>query len=91
MPPTDPPPQPPPAAGGAGGSGPRHQGFGHDLQIGPQTRLECKICWTVYDPAEGDPHWQVPPGTPFTELPPHWTCPHCSATRDQFMVLLDPA
>ena len=65
------------------------QGFGHDREIGPATRLECKICWTVYDPAEGDPVWQIPPGTPFDELPPHWTCPNCSATREQFMVLGD--
>ena len=48
------------------------QGFGHDREIGPATRLECKICWTVYDPAEGDPVWQIPPGTSFDRLPPHW-------------------
>ena len=35
----------------------------------PATRLECKICWTVYDPALGDEVWQIPPGTPFAELP----------------------
>jgi rubredoxin len=22
-------------------------------------------------------------------LPPHWTCPNCSATKDQFLVLTD--
>lgn len=59
--------------------------------LGPTTRFECRICWTVYDPAEGDPVWQVPPGTPFADLPPHWTCPQCCATRDQFMVLLEGA
>jgi rubredoxin len=68
---------------------PRHQGFGHAPDIGATTRLECKVCWTVYDPAEGDPHWQIPPGTPFTALPPHWTCPNCSATLDQFLVVCD--
>ena len=52
-------------------------------------RLECKICWQTYDPAEGDPVWQIPPGTPFSDLPPHWTCPNCSATKDQFLVLAD--
>jgi hypothetical protein len=26
-------------------------------------RLECKICWWVYDPVAGDPQWQIPPGT----------------------------
>ena len=74
---------------GADHEGLRHPGFGHAAEVGPSTRLECRICWTVYDPAEGDAHWQIPPGTAFTDLPPHWTCPHCSATQDQFIVLLD--
>jgi rubredoxin len=57
---------------------------------GAVTRYECKICWHVYDPVEGDSLvWQIPPGTPFADLPPHWTCPNCSATRDQFLVLRD--
>ena len=53
------------------------------------TRLECKVCWYVYDPALGDPVWQIPAGTPFSELPPHWTCPTCACLQDQFMVLPD--
>ncbi len=29
--------------------------FGSDgSKLPPQTRLECKICWYVYDPALGD-------------------------------------
>lgn len=66
----------------------QHQGFGNGLQIGPETKLECKICWHVYNPAQGCTHWQIPPGTPFTDLPEHWTCPNCSAMKSQFMVLL---
>jgi rubredoxin len=66
---------------------PRHQGFGHAPRIDARTRLECKICWYVYDPAAGDAHWQVPPGTPFDRLPPHWSCPQCAATQDQFIVV----
>jgi rubredoxin len=66
-----------------------HQGFGQASRLTPQTRLECKICWHVYDPALGDPVWQVPPGTPFDQLAPHWSCPNCSATQDQFMVIDD--
>jgi len=59
-------------------------------QPAPDARRECKICWQVYDPAEGDPLvWQIPPGTPFADLPAHWTCPNCSATKDQFLVLTD--
>jgi rubredoxin len=68
---------------------PAFQGFGHAPDVGPTTRLECKICWHVYDPAEGDPVWQVAPGTPFDRLPPHWSCPNCSATQDQFIVIRD--
>ncbi len=64
---------------------------GERAQIGPTTRLECKICWAVYDPAAGDPVWQIPAGTPFAALPPHWTCPNCAATKEQFLVLTDDA
>ena len=30
-------------------------------------------------PGVGDEVWQIPPGTPFADLPAHWTCPNCSA------------
>lgn len=54
-------------------------------RIGADTRMECRICWYVYDPAEGDDVEQVPPGTPFTALPEHWCCPRCDAERDKFL------
>jgi len=57
--------------------------------IDAATRFECKVCWHVYDPAQGDPAWQVPPATPFSRLPEHWTCPVCSTPRDGFLVLRD--
>jgi rubredoxin len=57
--------------------------------IAPEARLECKVCWHVYDPAEGDEHWQIPPGTPFTSLPEHWSCPRCSGERSGFLVIDD--
>jgi rubredoxin len=66
--------------------------FGGDTaKITGETRLECKICWYVYDPAAGDEHWQIPPGTPFAALPDHWTCPVCDAGKDGFMVLEEGA
>lgn len=52
-------------------------------------RLECKVCWYVYDPAAGDPVWQVAPGTAFDDLPPHWTCPNCAAEKSGFLPLDD--
>jgi rubredoxin len=51
--------------------------------------MECKVCWYVYDPAAGDPVWQIAPETPWRELPPHWSCPNCSTTRDGFLVVPD--
>jgi rubredoxin len=63
--------------GGAGG------------RIGPATRLECKVCWHVYDPAQGDEVWQIPAGTAWSELPSHWSCPNCAATKDDFLALPD--
>ena len=62
---------------------------GREDAIGPGARLECRICWAVYDPAMGDEVWQIPPGTPFAELPAHWSCPHCSAEKPGFLVLDD--
>jgi len=53
----------------------------------PAKRRECGVCWHVYDPAEGDPVWQVAAGTPFEELPAHWSCPNCAAEQSKFLVL----
>jgi rubredoxin len=50
-------------------------------------RMECGVCWRVYDPAEGDPVWQIPPGAPFSQLPEDWRCPNCDAPRARFMRL----
>lgn len=63
---------------------------GHAGRISPQAVMECKICWSVYDPALGDATRQIDPGTPFTDLPDDWSCPTCSAEPHQFMVLRDP-
>lgn len=52
-------------------------------------RFECRICWYLYDPAEGDEYEQVPPGTAFDELPPHWRCPQCDAERSAFLPACD--
>jgi rubredoxin len=58
-------------------------------RVGDDTRLECRICWYVYDPAEVDAAEQVPPGTPFAALPDWWRCPQCDAQREQFLPLDD--
>lgn len=52
-------------------------------------KRECGVCWYVYDPAVGDPVWQVAPGMPFDALPAHWTCPNCAAEQSKFLVMGD--
>ncbi len=63
--------------------------YGGDAsRLADDARMECKICWHVYDPAEGDEHWQIAAGTPFSALPEHWRCPECDGAKEQFMVIL---
>lgn len=65
--------------------------LGHAERIADDARMECKICWHVYDPQQGDDYWQIPAGTPFSALPVHWRCPECDGEREQFMLLSDDA
>ena len=62
---------------------------GDAARISDADRLECKICWYVYDPVHGDDYWQIPPGTPFSRLPDHWACPECDGRKNGFMVIED--
>ena len=53
--------------------------LGDRSKIGPRRGSSARSAGTSTTRREGDPVWQIPPGTPFAELPPHWTCPNCSA------------
>jgi [NiFe] hydrogenase assembly HybE family chaperone len=64
--------------------------MGATQKISPLAIMECKICWTPYDPAEGDETRQILPGTAFLDLPDDWSCPGCSAPKSQFLVHEDP-
>ena len=61
--------------------------LGDGSRIADDTRLECGVCWWVYDPALGDEANQIPPGTPFRLLPDTWNCPNCSTEKHKFMVI----
>ena len=64
--------------------------YGGDVsQLPAHAKLECKICWHVYDPAEGDAESQIPPGTEFADLPDYWSCPQCAAPKRDFLLLDD--
>ena len=60
---------------------------GDNSKLADDSRLECKICWYVYNPDKGDDYWQIPPGTPFSQLPEYWTCPECDGRKIDFMVI----
>lgn len=82
-------------SGVMGGTAPAVPGFegsylGASDKISARAVMECKICWTPYDPAEGDDTRQVLPGTAFADLPEDWSCPGCSAPKAQFLVQSDP-
>jgi rubredoxin/sulfur carrier protein ThiS len=47
-------------------------------------RYQCR-CQYVYDPAVGDPTQDIPPGTPFEELPDTWVCPQCGLSKSYFV------
>jgi rubredoxin len=62
---------------------------GETQRLTDSSRLECRICWYVYDPAEGDPQEQIEPGTPFLQLPDYWRCPQCDAEPNVFIPIDD--
>lgn len=53
------------------------------------SKYECRICWQVYNPEDGDDAAQIPPGTAFEDLPEDWACPVCQAAKDKFLLLED--
>jgi len=38
----------------------------------------------IYDPRLGDPTAEIPPGTPFADLPDWWICPVCGHGKHIF-------
>lgn len=44
----------------------------------------CQICGYTYDPEKGDPSLDIPPGSPFEDLPEEYKCPICNAGKEYF-------
>ena len=53
-------------------------------RIHPETRMQCKVCWYIYDPEEGCPEAGIDPGTPFADIPNTWGCPDCCHPKSAF-------
>ncbi len=67
-------------------------------RVGAHTRMQCKVCWYVYNPDEGCPEEAIDPGTPFLDLPDDFVCPDCGHPKQRFcrstmirQILLIPA
>ncbi len=63
------------------------ENFGKRETESEKDAMECGICWSIYDPAVGDPVWQISPGVSFSKLPEDWKCPNCDAPQSKFMRL----
>ena len=63
------------------------ESFGAPADLPAGAKMECGICWHVYDPAEGDAVWQIGAGTAFADLPEDWRCPNCDAPKGKFMAI----
>jgi len=48
-------------------------------------KYECTVCGYIYDPELGDPEADIPPGTPFEQLPDEWLCPLCGVGKEEFI------
>lgn len=47
----------------------------------------CRVCANIYDPVKGDSEGNIPPGTPFENLPDNWICPVCGSSKDKYEFL----
>ena len=54
-------------------------------RVGEHTRMRCKFCGYVYDPALGCEQWSIPPGTSFNDLPESFQCPECGHPKWAFL------
>ena len=54
-----------------------------------KSRFESPCEQYIYDPEAGDYERNIPPGTPFGDLPDDWCCPECGAEKEYFEALDD--
>mgnify|MGYP003573901537 FL=1 len=47
------------------------------------SKYRCGVCGTIYDPAKGTPARNIPPDTPYDNLPADWQCPVCGSGKDK--------
>ena len=48
-------------------------------------KMQCKVCWYVYDPDKGCEEFDIAPGTAFNDLPDYFACPQCGNGKEAFI------
>jgi rubredoxin len=47
----------------------------------------CVLCGHIYHEEEGCPEDGIAPGTLWEDVPMNWTCPECSARKEDFELI----
>ena len=50
-------------------------------------KFQCYFCGFIYDEAVGDPDSGIAAGTSWDDIPDHWVCPGCGATKSDFAMM----
>ena len=52
----------------------------------PYLTWKCSLCGFDYDEARGLPDEGFAPGTRWSEIPEHWSCPDCGYAKPDFQM-----
>jgi rubredoxin len=58
-----------------------------EIAKGAMKTYMCVVCGFVYDEEQGLPEEGIAPGTRWEDVPETWTCPDCSAGKDEFELI----
>jgi rubredoxin len=57
-----------------------------EQRIAGSKRWQCQLCAFEYDEAKGLPEEGIAPGTRWEDVPESWSCPDCSASKNDFQM-----
>ena len=50
-------------------------------------KWQCIVCGWIYDEAEGCEYEDIPPGTPWENVPDDFVCPECGVGKEDFEMI----
>ena len=54
---------------------------------GTVKKWQCIVCGWIYDEAEGCEYEDIPPGTPWEDVPDDFICPECGVGKEDFEMI----